>query len=102
VRKFCQNYLIRGVALCLSPALEGVVGQRHDPPALPPEKRHGTYFSGGWVGLHFRSGRVRKIYTLPEFDPRNACPIASRFIEMTSKKSLYQTLQLKHYSAYFK
>jgi len=28
----------------------GVGGQHHDPAALPPEKRPGTHFTGGWVG----------------------------------------------------
>jgi hypothetical protein len=27
----------------------GVDGQLHDPAALPPEKRPGTHFVGGWV-----------------------------------------------------
>ena len=36
--------------LSLSSALDGVGGQRHAPAALPPEKRPGTHFIGGWVG----------------------------------------------------
>jgi hypothetical protein len=28
----------------------GVSGQLHDPAALPPGKRPGTHFIGGWVG----------------------------------------------------
>ena len=28
----------------------GVGGQRHAPAALPPGKRTGTHFIGGWVG----------------------------------------------------
>jgi hypothetical protein len=28
----------------------GVGGQRHAPAALPPGKRPGTHFIGGWVG----------------------------------------------------
>jgi len=28
----------------------GVGGQRHAPAALPPGKRRGTHFIGGWVG----------------------------------------------------
>jgi hypothetical protein len=28
----------------------GVGGQSHAPAALPPGKRRGTYFAGGWVG----------------------------------------------------
>lgn len=29
----------------------GVGGQRHDSGVLPPEKRPGVHFTGGWVGL---------------------------------------------------
>ena len=28
----------------------GACGQRHIPVALPPGKRPGTHFTGGWVG----------------------------------------------------
>jgi len=36
--------------LSLTSALDGVGGQRHAPAALHPEKRPGTYCTGGWVG----------------------------------------------------
>jgi hypothetical protein len=39
-----------GSTLSLTSALEGFVGQRHAPAALPPGKRHGTYRTGSWVG----------------------------------------------------
>jgi hypothetical protein len=32
----------------------GLGGQRHAPAALPPGKRRGTHFIGGWVGLKAR------------------------------------------------
>jgi hypothetical protein len=32
-------------------ARQGVGGQRHDPAALPPEKRPGTHCTGSWVAL---------------------------------------------------
>jgi hypothetical protein len=37
--------------LSLTSALDGVGGQRPAPAALLPEKRTGTHFIGGWVGL---------------------------------------------------
>ena len=53
----------------------GVVGQRHVPAALPPEKtRYPLYRRlGGPQGL---SGRVRKISRPPGFDPRIVQPVA--------------------------
>jgi hypothetical protein len=36
--------------LSLTSALDGEGGQRHAPAALPPGKRAGTHFAGGWVG----------------------------------------------------
>ena len=35
--------------LSLTSALDGVGGQSHAPAALPPGKRVGTHFIGGWV-----------------------------------------------------
>jgi len=34
----------------MTAALEGVSGQQHAPAALYPRQRHGTHFTGGWVG----------------------------------------------------
>ena len=36
--------------LSLTSAVDGVGGQRHAPAVLPPRKRFGTHFTGGWVG----------------------------------------------------
>jgi len=36
--------------LSLTSALDGVGGQGHVPATLPPGKRAGTHFEGGWVG----------------------------------------------------
>jgi hypothetical protein len=47
-----------------------VGGQLHAPAALPPGKRPGTHFTGGWVGPQGRSGRVRKVSPPPGFDDR--------------------------------
>ena len=41
----------RGIALLFNlGARLGAGSQRHDPAALPPEKRPGTNFKGGWLG----------------------------------------------------
>jgi hypothetical protein len=58
----------------------GVGGQRHAPAALPPVKRRYPLYRrlGGPQG---RSGRVRKISPLPEFDPRTVLPVASRYTD---------------------
>jgi hypothetical protein len=37
--------------LSLTSALDGVGGQLHAPASLPPGKRPGTHFVGGWVGI---------------------------------------------------
>jgi hypothetical protein len=37
-------------SLSLTSALDGVADQRHDLAVLPPEKKLGTDFRGGWVG----------------------------------------------------
>ena len=57
----------------------GVDGQRHPPATLPPGKRPGTHYTGGWVGSQSRSGRVRKISPPPGFDTRTVQPVASRY-----------------------
>jgi len=45
-----------------------VSGQQHAPAALYPRERHGTHFTGGWVGP--RAGlKGRKISSPPGFDP---------------------------------
>ena len=36
--------------LSLTSELDGVSGQSHAPAILPPGKRPGTHFTGGWVG----------------------------------------------------
>jgi hypothetical protein len=44
-------------------------GQRHASASLPPGKRAGTHFIGGWVGP--RAGLdVCEKSRLPQFDPR--------------------------------
>ena len=42
----------------------GLAGQRHAPSTLPPGKRHGTYSTGGWVGLRGRKNYCLDIYKL--------------------------------------
>jgi len=57
-----------------------VGGQRHAPAALPPGKtRYPLYRRLGRP--QGRSGQVRKISPQPEFDPRTAQPVASRYTD---------------------
>ena len=58
----------------------GVGGQRHSPAALRPRKnRYPLYRRLG--GPQGRSGRVRKMSTPPEFDPRTVQLVASRYTD---------------------
>jgi hypothetical protein len=59
----------------------GVGGQLHAPAALPPVKKPGTHFIGGWMDPRGRSGRVLKISPPPGFDPRTVQPVASRYTD---------------------
>ena len=57
-----------------------VGGQRHAPAAIPPgNTRYLLYRRLG--GTQGPSGRVRKISPPPEFDPRTAKPVASRYTD---------------------
>jgi hypothetical protein len=61
----------------LTSALDGVSGQRQVLAVLPPGKtRCPLYRRLG--GPQSRSGRVRKIFSLPGFDPLTVQPVASR------------------------
>ena len=64
----------------LTSAIDGVVGQRHAPAALPPGKtRYQLYKMLG--GPQGRSGRVRKISPPPGFDFRTVQPIVSHYTD---------------------
>jgi hypothetical protein len=70
--------------LSLTSALDGGVGrQPHAPAALPAGK---TRYSLYWRmdGPQDRSGRVRKISTPQEFDPRTVQPVTSHYTDYTS------------------
>jgi hypothetical protein len=57
-----------------------VSDQRHAPAALPQGKnRYPLYRSLG--GSQGRSGRVRKISSAPELDPRTVQTLASRYTD---------------------
>ena len=66
--------------LSLTPALDGVGGQRHGPAALPPGKTRYHFYKrlGTPQG---RAGRVRKISPPSGFDPRTVQPVASRYTD---------------------
>ena len=53
-----------------------VGGQRHALTALLPGKRHDSH-----CGPHGRSGRVRKILSLPALDAGTVQPVASRYTD---------------------
>jgi hypothetical protein len=58
----------------------GMGGQSHASAALPRGKnRYPLYRRLSWP--HSRSERVRKISAPPEFDPRTAHPVASRYTD---------------------
>jgi hypothetical protein len=66
--------------LSLTLALDKVVGQRHAPADLSPEKsRYPLYRRRG--GPQGRSGWVRITSPTPGFDPRTAHPVASRYTD---------------------
>jgi hypothetical protein len=67
--------------LSVTPALDGVDGQRYTPAALYPRERPGTRCIGGWVGPRGRSGRVQKISPPQGFDPLAVQPVASRYTD---------------------
>ena len=70
----------RDSTFSLTPALDGVDGQRHAPAALPQGKiRYALYRRLG--GPQGRSGRVRKISPPPQFDPLTVQPVASRYTD---------------------
>jgi len=58
----------------------GVGGQSHVPAALPPGKTRYPFYRR-LDGFQGRSGRVRKISSPPEFDPRTVQRVASRYTD---------------------
>jgi hypothetical protein len=59
----------------------GVGVQCHAPAALPPGKRPGTHFIGGWVGFRAGLEGCGKISSPSGFDPRTIQPISNRYID---------------------
>ena len=59
----------------------GVGGQRHARAPLPPGKRSGTHFRGGWVGPTDSLTGHGKSRPPPGFDPRTVQPVASRYTD---------------------
>jgi hypothetical protein len=83
--------------LSLTWPLDAAGGQRHSPAALPPGKRPGTRFSGGWVGLSDgldecgkspppgirspnRPPRSESLYRLSHLYPRRKCKLKTNKI----------------------
>jgi hypothetical protein len=61
--------------------LDGMGGQRHVPAALPPGKKPGTHYIGGWVGPRAGLYGSGKISPPPGFDPRTIQPVKSRYTD---------------------
>ena len=60
-------------------------GQRHAPADLYPRERHGTHYTGGWVGPRACLDRYGKSRPPPRFDPRTVQPVASRYIDYATR-----------------
>ena len=58
-----------------------VGGQRYVPAALPPGKRPGTHYIGGWEGSRTGLYWCGKSHPPPEFDPQTVQLVASRYID---------------------
>ena len=58
-----------------------VVDQSHTSATLPPGKRPGTHYKGGWVGPRARLEGCGKSRLSPGFDPRTVHPVASRYTD---------------------
>ena len=51
----------------------------HAPAALPPGRRYGTHFIGGWVSPKTGLDRCGKHHLSQELDPRTLQHLASRY-----------------------
>jgi hypothetical protein len=60
------------------------VGQHHAPAALLPEKKTRYPLHIRLRGSQVRSRRMREISPPPEFDPRTAQPVASRYTDLAT------------------
>jgi len=68
--------------------------QHHAPTSLPPGRRHGTYCTGGLVGLEVGLGWSGKYRPPPEFEPR--CCYADYAILVTRRLRLPEFLYNQH------
>jgi hypothetical protein len=64
--------------------------QLYAPAALPPGKRPGTHYQGGWVGPRAGlDGCGKPRPPPPGFDPRTVQTVASRFTDYAFPARLY-------------
>ena len=64
----------------MTAALEGSDGQQHAPVAFYPRERHGTHFTGGWVGP--RAGLDERKNLVPiGIRPRTVHPVVRRYTD---------------------
>ena len=57
-------------------------GQSQAPTSLPPGKKPGTTYTGGWVAHKACLGKLENLAQLG-FDPRTVQPVESRYIDCT-------------------
>ena len=70
-------------------------GQQHAPAALYPRERHGTHFTGGWVGP--RAGLDGwKISSPQGFDRGPSSPYLSRYTDWATRPTTLYTIICKH------
>jgi len=66
----------------------GLGGQYHAPAALPPGKKTGTYFIGGWVGLSTGLDWCGKSRPAPGFDHRTVQPVVGLYADALSRPTM--------------
>jgi hypothetical protein len=74
----------------------GVGDHRHTPAALTPRNKHGTHFTGGWVGCGAGLDGSEKSRPLLGFDPRTVQPLETRYTDWTIPAHVSPTLRMKN------
>jgi hypothetical protein len=64
--------------------------QGHAPAAIPPGKRHGTHYIGGWVGHRTGLDGCGKSRSPPGFDPRIVQPVAPLYTDCAIPANIIQ------------
>jgi len=64
-------------------------------PLFTPGERPGTHCTGGWVGPRAGLDRCGKSRPPPRFDPRTVQPIASRYMDWSTRPTMWSVTQDK-------